>query len=731
MAVSSLSFEQKAAIEIAKGLVATGVEGPYNTVVSSTAGDYPSIGCSCWEGNRADALLTAIGLSEYCGRSFSSLSSADISKMKAALGSEKGQEVQYSILSKDTAAYVSEILGTVKITDIRCLIYAGIWCPTSTYCVCKHLSKFPNAANNLAQLNSAFVDGSTCYALTTANVGQQYEAGYRTRGNKTFEYCKNLKDEDMGKCDPETLKNIQNSMQAFGDIIAGAISAASMNVSVKSISAHGKHKDTTYKSPSRLYCEPVYPDMLWTTAITPNDQVEKAAKAASSSELKNGNNMTYIIPEETLLSKADLTYQQLTVYQKLLDDQKNKSFDYERLKYMFKVPSDGKPLNDKDAFPVDSKIKELEEHSPRCKISSIKTCPEAANVTRECIKLSMNVERRLVRLENNMATLMRYLWRLAARMPVNCMYYGGQSVRSDKYKCIRCLKDNRVEDGQIMTFDQCMTCTRYEPIIGQVYEILNDQGLNLSEVLDECQLGYMSPEEYADFARPEKKQKKADKVSSLKYASRSNRDNSYCDKDFSEKWTPEMGVTMSWRLVPVEEQTPHINGDTITLDSNLGTRTNSGSPMTTNQRAASSSLLEQKKLMDAMAETVFGYSLVTEAKEWLEAHGDTFVEDMNTSLSKNIIEFLDQNNLKEMDSLLLAAMVCATAKPLNVVVSNLQNCVKALKNYDITSDVLTTLYHNLDINTLIGKDGKGEDVAMPKRLDKVTKLVEDNGGGGE
>ena len=47
MAVSSLSFEQKAAIEIAKGLVATGVEGPYNTVVSSTAGDYPSIGCSC------------------------------------------------------------------------------------------------------------------------------------------------------------------------------------------------------------------------------------------------------------------------------------------------------------------------------------------------------------------------------------------------------------------------------------------------------------------------------------------------------------------------------------------------------------------------------------------------------------------------------------------------------------------------------------------------------------
>ena len=50
---SSMSFEEKAAVEIAKGLVATGVEGPYETCISSTAGDYPSIGCSCWEGNRS------------------------------------------------------------------------------------------------------------------------------------------------------------------------------------------------------------------------------------------------------------------------------------------------------------------------------------------------------------------------------------------------------------------------------------------------------------------------------------------------------------------------------------------------------------------------------------------------------------------------------------------------------------------------------------------------------
>ena len=729
MALSSLSFEQKAAIEIAKGLVSTGVEGPYDTVVSSTAGDYPSIGCSCWEGKRADALLSAVGLSEYIGRSFSSLSSADISKMKAALGSSKGQEAQYSILSKDTSAYVSEILGTVKITDIRCLIYAGIWCPTSSYCVCRHLSKFPDAVNNLEALNSAFIDGNTCYALTTANVGEKYAEGYKNRGNITYNYCKKLKDEDMGKCDPETLKKMESAFQAFGNLIVNSASAANMAVSA-SVTPHGKHKDTIYKSPSKLYCEPVYPDLVRVKGKASNDTVEKAVKKSDATELKDGGNMIYIIPEDTLLSKSDANYQALNIYEREIEKQKNQSFDYDRLKYMFKVPSEGKPLNDRDEFPVDSKIKELEEHNPRCKISSIKTCPEAANVAKECVKLSMNVERRLVRLENNMATLMRYLWRLAARMPVNCMYYGGQGVR-DKYKCIRCLKDNRVEDGQLVTFDQCMTCTRYEPIIGQIYEILNDQGLNLAEVMDECQLGYMTPEEYADFARIDKKQKKLAKAGTLGFSNRSVRDKTYCDIDFSEKWTPEMGVKMNWGLIPVEEQIPHINGETLALSSNPTTRTNSGYPMTTN-KANSSSILKQKKLMDAMGETAFGYSLVQEAKEWVEAHGSAFVDDMNATLSNNIIEFLEQNNCKELDSLLVAAFMCATGKNINIVVSDIQNAKKALKNYDITSDFLIALFNNIETQCLTGSDGKGLDNAFPKRLDKVTKIIEtENSGGGE
>ena len=50
---------EQLALEIAKGLVATGVEGGYNALSCSTAGDYPSMGCSQWEGinGRGDNLL--------------------------------------------------------------------------------------------------------------------------------------------------------------------------------------------------------------------------------------------------------------------------------------------------------------------------------------------------------------------------------------------------------------------------------------------------------------------------------------------------------------------------------------------------------------------------------------------------------------------------------------------------------------------------------------------------
>ena len=65
----------------------------------------------------------------------------------------------------------------------------------------------------------------------------------------------------------------------------------------------------------------------------------------------------------------------------------------------------------------------------------------------------------------------------------------GQS-NFNKYKCIRCLHDDRVHDGQLCTIDQCLNCTRYEPILGAVYQILDESGFNGSIILDDMQMSY-------------------------------------------------------------------------------------------------------------------------------------------------------------------------------------------------------------------------------------------------
>lgn len=735
---SSMTFEEKAAVEIAKGLIATGVEGAYDGFSKSSAGDYPSIGCSGWEGNRADALLTNIGMSQYCGRSYSSLTSEDISKIKIALDSEKGQSAQLAILSSDASNYVNSILAKVKITEIRCLIYAGIWCPTSTSCVCSHLGKNTGVVNDLDKLNHAFIDDPGSYALTTADLEEKYAAGYRNRGNITYNYCKNLKEEDIGKCDASTLKNVQSMLQSFGGLFAGSSSAANMEVSVDSRPAHGKHSDTVYRSPSKLYCEPIYDDLIWLKDKVPDSVMEDVVNKASSSNLVTAAGLTTEISEDTLIAYSGSNYQNFHVNNQLAIEQRNQQFDFNELVKKFKVPNGGKPSNDKDPFPVDSKIKELEEHLPRVKISSIKSCPEALPVTKECIKLSMNVERRLVRIENNLSTIMRYLWRIAARMPVNCVYYGGQS-NYDRYKCIRCLKDNRIEDGQVMTFDQCMNCTRYEPIIGQIYEILNETGLNLSEVLDECQLGYMTTDDYIHFAKAEKLQEDLPIVQKVGYATRQVRNANYAEKDFSEQWPSDAGIVMNWNLVPVEDQKPSINGSAATLSSNVGTKINSGSSMVSNQAAgntassnSSNKLLESAKKLDNLTENSFGYNLVLEADEWLETYKDVYLKDMNRTLCNNVTNLLKEKKMEYLDNLLVCAIVCASNRDANTVISDLDSIYKSLKAKNINNDVLASLFHNLDRDTLFGSNQNNiEDKKFPRRLDKVTKIVETESSGGE
>lgn len=185
---------------------------------------------------------------------------------------------------------------------------------------------------------------------------------------------------------------------------------------------------------------------------------------------------------------------------------KSYSYDYDLLAEM-KKKSTGKPVNYYDPYCYDDKITDLENHYPKVLIDEIESrmyscnhpgCPIAhpmaknfAMLSDMSIRQSKATEQRLVRLENSLATMVRYLGRMGSRMNINCVYYGGQTVLG-KYKCIRCLHDNRVHDGATVTIDQCLSCTRYEPIIGQVYDILDETGFNGATILDDMQMSYMT-----------------------------------------------------------------------------------------------------------------------------------------------------------------------------------------------------------------------------------------------
>lgn len=215
-----------------------------------------------------------------------------------------------------------------------------------------------------------------------------------------------------------------------------------------------------------------------------------------------------------------------------IEDTLDKSFSYEYnlLNRKTKV-SKGKPVNYYDPYPYDDKITDLENHYPKVLIDEIESrlyscnhpgCPIAHPMAKNfamlndmAINQSKLTEQRLVRIENVLSTMTRYLGRMASRVNINCVYYGGQTVLG-KYKCIRCLRDDRVHDGATVTMDQCLTCTRYEPIIGQIYDILDETGFNGSAILDDMQMSYMSLTDFKNLNDVEKRSTTYDYINTNK-----------------------------------------------------------------------------------------------------------------------------------------------------------------------------------------------------------------------
>ena len=174
--------------EIAKGLITTGIEGAFNSVSCSTAGDYPSIGCSQWEGGRGDSLLSMIpGGDRFIGRSYSDIvNSGELSALKELLDSEEGQNAQKILLAKDCEVYVKTLQEVPNLDDSRCMIYAGMWCPTSHYVVSRFLKNRAHRINmrSMLALRDIFRDEYAKAASVPSNCYQ----GYANRAEITYQY---------------------------------------------------------------------------------------------------------------------------------------------------------------------------------------------------------------------------------------------------------------------------------------------------------------------------------------------------------------------------------------------------------------------------------------------------------------------------------------------------------------------------------------------------------------
>ena len=203
-----------------------------------------------------------------------------------------------------------------------------------------------------------------------------------------------------------------------------------------------------------------------------------------------------------------------------------------------KIPNAGKPLNNNDPYPVDKKIQELETHQPRIKKYSVEWHHEPA-IAQALLDIGDYAEKRIVRLENLLATVMRYVFAIGGRMFVNCLYFGGTDSRS-KYTCIRCLRDDRIADGQVVQLDQCLACTRYEEIIGRSYDVLNETGTNLSIINDDCQMSYMNMRDYVEMCQVDQMHKPRER--SMLSTDNLNQRNAQ-DKDFA--WG--QGIKINWK----------------------------------------------------------------------------------------------------------------------------------------------------------------------------------------
>lgn len=185
---------EQIALESAKAIIELGIEGAYNSVSCSTAGDYPSMGVSQWENSRGDYLLSWLdGGMKFIGRTYSEIvESGQLEELSELLGSTQGQIAQQQILANDILnTYIPTLKEINGLNNPLCLIYAICWCPTSHNVVKIFLEnrlKWGYDINDLDVLYKLFYD----QYYVAADVGEEYKEGYENRAINTYNYVTDL-----------------------------------------------------------------------------------------------------------------------------------------------------------------------------------------------------------------------------------------------------------------------------------------------------------------------------------------------------------------------------------------------------------------------------------------------------------------------------------------------------------------------------------------------------------
>ncbi len=504
----------------------------------------------------------------------------------------------------------------------------------------------------------------------------------------------------------------------------GQSSAAKRGVLIEEIAIEKTgHRDEFIlkpQDPDKTFCEPIYPDL---TSIGEEIPAYQIPNNIPTSEMKPvdyntaGAGLVFELSTSAILKlNDDKNLAAFKIKNEAIANQRKEIFNSAKHRAAFKTPSAGKPPNNKDPFPVDYKVVELETHQPQCKINSVKVCRHSMEVGKALVLLSTDTEKRLVRIENNMATMMRYLYRMASRVNINCIYYGGQTSATmpatTKYACIRCLKDNRIEEGKQVTLDQCLNCTRYEPLIGQVYDILSDTGDNLSIILDDNQMSYTTMDEYYKFRNITERQQP---MESAKLDATNVKTRNTSEIDLDDEWGP--GLAMDWALYPVEMQKPHTNPPVDgSLASSYGAN---GGAAITNGGVVANMLIEARNQIDASDSKA-----KKEGSSYAETHTGSVVSEVKASLGSQIREYYKSKGITTgQDQCLIASLMSVYGSQVGDTIDKLEKVKSEIKGKGVDNIVLHVMFYSMDQKYLFGDENKDK---LPKRLDEVQKTVTGN-----